>query len=243
VTLLPDTTRVLIPVELPEPEEIAQEMIELLGSTRVVLLGWFETPDQISPEQARAEIEDTGADALATLADKFRDAGVEVDVHHVFTPDLTSSVARIGRESGCDAALLAGPLISTDRVLVLLREAVHPQEVADFVGRLALGCRGHFTVVRLTAADEDEAASEVEWRALQGALDDAGIDDDRVSLEQEPAEDAEARGLELAARGEYDVVVVPEVGDLEEQFMSDFARRMGAEAEAPVLVVRARAAS
>jgi nucleotide-binding universal stress UspA family protein len=243
VTLLPDTTRVLIPVELPEPEEIAREMVELLGSTRVVLLGWFETPDQISPEQAREEIEDTGAEALARLADTFRDAGVEVDVHHVFTPDLTSSVARVGRESGCDAALLAGPLVSTEQVLVLLREAVQPDEVAAFVGRLARGCSGRFAVVRVVAPGREEDTEEVGREALQRALAEAGIDADRLSLQVAPAEDPEARALELAAEGGHDVVVVPEVGELEEQFLGDFARRVGEAAGAPVLIVRARATS
>lgn len=231
MTLLPPETRILVPVELPEPDDIAQEMVDLLVDTRVVLLGWFETPDQLSPEQARDEIDDTGEERLEALADKFRDAGVETEVRHVFTPDLVDTVGRVAREEGCDAALLNGPLVSYGGIVVLLRDAVAPDPVAPLLARLASASDGPVRLLRSPDArgDEDPMAS---------ALAEHDVDEDRIEVHY--LDDDGAWG-DVKREGD-EVVVIPEVAELEEQIVGDFAREIVGTTEGPVLVVRARAA-
>lgn len=233
---LSDKTRVLVPLELPDPEEIPRSVVELLGGTRVVLLGWYEVPEQTPPEQARAAAEDTGAEALEAVAAGFRDAGAEVEVHHVFTPDLVATVQRIGAEQDCDAALISGPAERLERILVVLREGVSGVLVGDLVSDLSARESRTFTVLQIS---EDAADDGRDWAdEVLDRLEERGVDTDRVETRVETSEDPGARVLEICREGDYDALVVPERGNLEDRLFGSLAERLAWEADVPVLVAR-----
>lgn len=238
MSLFTQKSRILIPLELPDPEELPGEVADLLGSTRILLLGWYRTPEQTSPEQAREEAEDTGEEALESAAERLRDAGAEVDTRHVFTPELMATVQRIGVEEECDAALLAGPVRKLDRILVVLREDVAP----GTLGTLLSDITGHGAErVTLLQISRDEADEGRNWsdRVLD-ALEAEGVDTDRVETRVETADDPPERVLQECRDGDFDLVLIPEKGELEEQLFGSFAEKVAAEAELPVLVVRVR---
>ncbi len=54
----------------------------------------------------------------------------------------------------------------------------------------------------------------------------------------ETAEDPGERVLTICRDGDYDVVVIPERGEMEDRMFGSFAERVGREAELPVLVIR-----
>ena len=79
-------SRILVPIRLPEPDDLPDRMVERLGNTRVLLVGWLEVPEQTPPEQAKEELDDTGEEALGRIRERLEEAGAEVDSRVVFTP-------------------------------------------------------------------------------------------------------------------------------------------------------------
>ena len=59
-----------------EPAPIAPRLTALMGSLKVILVGWYAVPEQTSPEQARDQFEGEAQAALDRTAQAFRDAGV-----------------------------------------------------------------------------------------------------------------------------------------------------------------------
>ena len=236
MALFSKKTRVLVPLELPEPREISQEMIHLLGSTDVLLLGWYEVPDQTSPEQAREQAEDTGEEVLQSVAKKFEDAGAHVDLHHVFTPDLVETIQRIGAEERCDAALISAPIDRLRRLLVVLREDVAPETVADLLEDILDEESERLTLLQIS---EDEADEGRKWsEEVLAELEERGIDTDRVETRVETSDDPGRRVAEISKDGDFDVLVVPERGEMEDRLFGSFAEELGREADVPVVVIR-----
>ncbi|MDX1645858.1 MAG: universal stress protein [Longimicrobiales bacterium] len=229
-------TRVLVPLELPEPREISPEMIELLGSADILLLGWYEVPDQTSPEQAREQAEDTGESALETVAQKFEDAGADVDVRHVFTPDLMDTIQRIGAEERCEAALISAPIDRLKRLLVVLREDVRAETVGDLLDDLLREERERVTLLQIS---EDEADEGREWsdRVLE-ELERRGVDTDRVATRIETSDDPGGRVLDICREEDFDVLIVPERGEMDDRLFGSFAEKLGRESRLPVVVIR-----
>lgn len=234
--LLSKKARVLVPLQLPDPDDIPQKVIDLLGGTEVLLLGWYEVPEQTPPEQAREEADDTGEDALEAVAGKLRDAGATVEVRHVFTPDLVATVQRIGAEEDCEAALISGPVQSLERILVVLREDVGADLIGGLVADLSAYEPSTITILQISEDDADEGR---DWSedVLQ-RLDDRGVDTNRVETRVETADDPGERVLAICRDEDFDVLVIPERGEMEDRLFGSFAERVAWEADLPVLVVR-----
>lgn len=234
--LFPARSRVLVPLELPDPEEIPRKMIDLLGGVDVLLVGWVEVPDQTPPEQAKEQMDDTGEETLESVAEKLRDAGAEVETRHVFTPDLVATIQRIGSEELCEGALISGPVHDVERILVVLREDVAPSTVGTFLSDLSEIGSQTVTLLQISEGEADEGRDWSE-RVLDD-LSDRGIDTDRVETRVETSEDPGERVLEICRDEEYDVVIIPERGEMEDRLFGSFAEKVGREAELPVLVLR-----
>ena len=237
--LIPARNRVLVPLELPDPDEIPGAMRDFLAGVEVLLLGWYQTPEQTPPEQAREEAEDTGAEALEAEAERLREAGATVETHHVFTPELMATVQRIGMEEACDAALLAGPVTALERILVLVREGVSPGSLASLLSDLSQDRERSVTLLHLASPEEEsEEGEEGRMARVREALEAEGLDPERLEYRVERAEDSSEAAVTAASEGGYDLVLVPERGELEEQMFGSFAEEVAAQADLPVLILR-----
>lgn len=236
MTVLRPKSRVLVTLELPDPDPVPPLLVDLLGSVRVLLLGWYEVPEQTSPEHARGQVEDTGEDELEAAAEQLRRAGAEVDTRLVFTPDVLKTVQRLGAEEECQAALISVPLGSLERILVVHREEVPPATVAPFITDLTEERTEKVTLLHISVGDADDGRY---WsRRILDRLEEDGADTARIESRVETAEEPDEAVLAVCRDGDYDVVVVPEAGELEEGLFGSFSERVAREAEIPVLVLR-----
>lgn len=240
MTILPRPSRILLALELPDPDALSDEVVRFLSPVTVVLLGWLKTPEQTPPEQAREELEDDGSRALESTARRLRAAGARVEVHHVFTPSLAASVDRIEREEACGAALLPAPSLALDHLLIPVRASTPVTGVAGLVSEIAGDRR--VTVLQLVesggAGDGDAPRIEPDWTGeLEQALVDAGVDPDRVGRETEFTDQPADTVLERCREGPCGLVVLAGSGTLEERMSDDFAREILDEGQVPVLVV------
>ncbi len=229
-------SRILVPIRLPEPDDLPDRMVERLGNTRVLLVGWLEVPEQTPPEQAKEELDDTGEEAIARIRERLEEAGAEVEVRRLFTPDLIATIQSVGAEEECDAALIAGTIHAVDRVLVALRGEPDVGVVARLVADLSEDRPDRITLLHISE-DEADLGRDLSDRVLD-ALEREGVDTDRVETRVEASDEPEDRVVDVCREDDVEIVVVPEYGEMDERLFGSFAARLARDADLPVLVVR-----
>jgi len=155
-----DRPSILVPLRVLEGEPLEPGVVELLSGARVVLLGYYEIPDQTAPGQARMQFEDRAQNRLNDLEEQFEDADAVVESTLVFTRDGDETIERVAREEDCVATLLLNPAAAMDDVLV----AVRGDRVIDRIAAVAGGLfdDGTTSVTLLNVARGDERVQKGE---------------------------------------------------------------------------------
>jgi nucleotide-binding universal stress UspA family protein len=229
---------ILVDLDLPDPEPLPAELVRVLSSLRVVLLGWFSVPDQTSPAQAQSQF---GAEAQATLdevARRFEDTGGDVTTRLVFTGDEFDTISRISVEEQCDAVLIPGSVEALRRVLVPLRGIQNVRQIAPFVADLCQDREADVTLLHIL--EDEETANASEENVLEPAsamMNEHGIDIRHFELESVAADDPADTIVEWA--GDHDLVVLGETKpSVREILFGTVPERIVTATDTPVIVVR-----
>lgn len=235
--------RVLVSVDVPDPEQISPLLIELLRPLRVCLLGTYVVPEQTAPEQAREQFESETSASLGEVAAVFDDAGVEVERQLVFVPDKLEAAERTAVEQDCHAVLLVKPVYSLKRILAAVRPGPMDRRILHVLGDLLRGTDYSATLLYVAAEENDEGGeggreSRREVRLLERELvEQEGVDADRIATRVAVSDDPEPV-VEEAAR-DHDVVLIGETKpSVQEKIFGGFSRRLADGTDRPVLVVR-----
>ena len=222
-------TRVLVPVAVLENEAVPLGLMHLLGTMDVTVLGYHVLPEQTPPDQARAQYEDRANDALADIAEEFREAGGDADYRLVFTADRPKTVDRVAEEVDARAYAITGATGTVDRLLVSLSGDVAADRILTFVAELVGDRDVDVTLLRVAG---DEGATSLAEAAER--LADEGLAVETIA--------AEARApLEalLEALPDHDAIVMGEQAPSLGSFLfGEVTERVAAESVGPVLVVR-----
>ncbi|GGL47371.1 universal stress protein [Halocalculus aciditolerans] len=224
-------TKVLVPVKILEGESVTPGLFDLLSTVDVVVLGYYEVPDQTPAEQAKLQFEERAQAKLDELRRGFADAGGDAETRLAFTGEAEQTIARVTVEADCDAIVHPGVAHDADRLLVPFVGRADVGTVVDFVAAL-VGDRD----ITVSALGLDEAVSREE---IRNALDAAGLDTADLTMQPESTGDAIAAIADLAV--DYDLVVMGEPKPtLSEWVFGDLEDRVARESLGPVVVVRAR---
>ena len=128
--------RVLIPVRLMEGEPLARPLIALLEPVDTVVLGYFVTKDQVTPEHARNEFGRRANQVMDDLVAELASDGRTVETRLVFTPNYEQSIDRIAKVSNANVVLYPGDIEEANRILVATRGRVGTDRMASFVRAL-----------------------------------------------------------------------------------------------------------
>lgn len=238
--ILDEKATILVDVELPEPKPIAPRLVAMMGSLKVILVGWYAVPDQTSPEQARDQFEGEAQAALDRVAEAFRDAGAEVQTRVVFTGDELDTIERISAEEDCDAVLIPEPLEHLERILVPIRGLHNARRIAHFVADLVQDGTTDVTLLHVLEQDEEEETVQKDVLGTVAAMmKDEGIDAGLVRLRVEVADNPSDAIIDIAK--DYDVVVIGETEpSVREVIFGSVSEQIAHETDAPVMVVRRR---
>lgn len=229
---------ILVPVDVSDPSTPSQALVTLVGPLHVVLLGYYQVPDQSAPEQLREEYEDEASANLEGVAESFETEGAEVDAVIVFTRDRQTSIDRIASEYECDAVFVPGTIEQVGRVLVPLRGDPNLERIVMFVGRLIRGSDIEVTLYHAVTPGEDPTESEFILRGAADRMSEESIDRDRITWEQSETESPVSEIVSLAE--EHDVVVIGETEpSLRERILGDVPTRIIDQTGRPVFVIRA----
>lgn len=229
---------ILVEVELPNVVPFPPELLDLLSSLRIVLVGWYAVPEQTSPEQARDQFEDAAEAALSAVAQNFEERGATVQTRLVFTGDELDTITRISAEENCDAVLIPGEVEHLHRLLLPIRGLQNADRIASLVADLVQDGTTDVTVVHVREQDEtDEAVQSTVLEPMADLLRDEGIDAGIIQFETLTVDNPADALIDLAAN--YDTVVIgesePSVRDV---LFSTLSGTIAKDVEAPVIVVR-----
>ncbi len=231
---------ILVDVELPDPAPLDPELIRVLSSLRVVLLGWFAVPEQTSPAQARDQFGDDAQAALDTIAQRFEAVGADVTTRLVFTGDELDTISRISVEENCDAVLVPAPAdrVALRRVLVPFRGLHNARRIAPFVADLVQDHTTDVTLLHILEEGETEASSLSDVLEPAAAMmREQGLDADLLTLDARATDDPTDAIVERSA--EYDLVVLGETEpSIRTILFGTVPEQIVQRAQVPVLVVR-----
>lgn len=224
------TATVLLPLRVLEDESVAAGLFEFLSPTEVIVLGYYEVPDQTPPSAAREQFGERAQKKLDEVREAFEEAGATAETRMVFTGEAEQTIGRIAHDEEIDAVVHPGAAMDVERLLVPLVGESDVNRVARFVADLVADRDIEVTVFGL---DETLEASDI-----QAALDAAGLDSSQVTTETGP----EGNPVEAIAEAavDYDAIVMGEPQPaLSEWVFGELEDRVAAEALGPVFVVRA----
>jgi len=233
---MPDPLVLLADIALPEADAVSAELMERLGGFHVVLVGWFEVPEQTTAEQARDQFGDEMEEALQATAGRMRAAGAAVETRLVFTDDHLQTMKRLNEEVDRDVVLLAHPHEGLKRILVPIRALPHARRIAQVAARLAGDGASMLTLLRVQAKDEDD---EGVLAVIVDELAAAGVPEEAITIEQLTADDPTPPILEQARQ--HDLVVMgASTPSTREGLFGAIPERMASDASVPVMVVSPR---
>ena len=224
---------VLVPLDVSTPESPPLESIDLLGPSRVILLGYFPVPRQAEPALIKDEYE---AEAEARLVD-IAEGRPGLTELLVFTHDREATIDRVAAEYGCDAILTTGDVTEINRILVPLRGDANLERIVSVVAGLLDVTDATATLFHAVGEGTDPTSGEFLLRGAVDRLVDYGVDESRVDWQLSEGGDPQAEIVELGR--DYDLVVLGETEpSLRDRIIGDVLSRIVEESPRPTLIVR-----
>lgn len=225
----------LIPINFPDPEPLPSSFVGGFTSCRVVLLGLYETPPDLDPDELQHRTVEANY-TLYSLAHQFVRSGDTAEVELVIGEDLEGTQTRIAEERDVDALLLPKPITHLGRVLVAVRDETFAEQIAQFVSTLNPEVIHHTTILNVTESDDVEEKREM-LSSLKDRLVDAGFS--KFSIDTEVVEsDDPPFVISEKARG-YDIVVMGETDEPTfERVFGKTYKSVANQTDIPVVVLR-----
>lgn len=235
-TLASEAT-ILVPVDASDPVEPPPGLVEMLGPHRVVVLGYYDVPDQSSTDQLRDQFGEEATEAVEEVAGHFSGDGGGAESTVVFTHDRSSTIDAVAVEYDVDAVLTEGSVEGDfERVLVPLRGEQNLGNIVEFVEKLMRDSDAEATFLHVVESDEEPSEGELIVRGATDRLKEDGVDPERVHWRQE--EGSPTQTLAEVAE-DYDLVVLGETKpSIRERLFGEVADRITEETHRSVLVVR-----
>ncbi|WP_205521191.1 APC family permease [Psychroflexus aurantiacus] len=110
--------RILLPIALPLEKPIPLAILRNFTDLEVLLLGYKELKEQISPEQFEEEDDGESQKELDKVKKELEDESFDVITELVFTPDVSQAIDNVILEYDCQALLVVKPIDELNRLLI-----------------------------------------------------------------------------------------------------------------------------
>jgi nucleotide-binding universal stress UspA family protein len=230
------THRILVTLELPDPDPIPSVIVETLASMEVVVLGHYQLPEQTPPSTARDQFEDDARSTLEEAVRPLQGENTSVTTRLVFGRARDKTIDRVALEENCDVILTPGRAETTERVAVPLRGEENLDRIVSFVGELLLATDASVTLFHTSEAS-DRLPGEKILADATDRLVEIGIAPDRISRQLSEDDDVERSIVELG--NDFDVLVLGETDpSLRDRILGTVPAQVTADTEDPAFVVR-----
>lgn len=229
--------RILVPLELPNPEPLSQTLVEDIASLQVVLLGHYNLPEQTPRDAAAEQFGEDARETLSEIAQRFTDAGASVETRLEFGKDRTSTINRVTAEEDCDAELDHAPTDEIGSILVPLPDVAEFSRLPTFVRVLAEDTTSEVTLFHVVEGEESrELGTQIVTDTREGMIAE-GFDPELIDTMI--AEGTEHDTEILRAADDYDAVVMYEAESrLGDRLFGTLPDRIANNTGDPVIVVK-----
>lgn len=228
--------RILVPLELPDPEPVSQTLIDDLGTMEVVLLGHFSVPEQTPRGAAEEQFSESAQETLDDIAARFETAGATVETRLVFGKDRGATISRIAAEENCVAELDPAPTESIERILVPIPDIAEFSLLPTFVRILCEDSTKEITLFHVVEDEESREQGEQIVHETRDGMISAGFDPELVDTKVVEATEHDKEIIRVA--DEYDAVVMYEAESrLGDRVFGTLPDRIATQTGDPVIVV------
>ncbi len=229
--------RILVPVELPDPRQVPQTLVDDLASLEVVVLGHYNLPEQTPSDAGREQFEDDAQATLDGIAERFREAGASVTTQLVFGKARTATIDRVATEEDCVAELDPAPTDGVGTILVPLPDTAEFSRLPTFVRLLCEETTTEVTLFHVVEGEEDRDRGEAIVRETRAGMVDAGFDAELLDTRLVEGTEHDTEIIRVA--DEYDAVVMYEAEHrLGDRVFGTLPDRIRDGTGDPVIVVR-----
>lgn len=229
---------ILVSVDASDPKMPSEGLVELLSPHSLVLLGYWQVPDQSSTGQLRSQFGEEATATIEEVATHFTEKGADVEPVVVFTHDWYATVENVATEHDVDGVLTADPFEETlEQVFVPIRGDENLERIVAFVGLLLAENDAHATLFNVSDTEEAAQTGEFLLRGACDRLEEEGVDSERLDWRQE--RDVSPERAIIATAADYNLIVVGESEpSLRERLLGRVTNQVIENSPIPVLVVR-----
>jgi len=176
-----------------------------------VLLGVYGITDQVSPDQARDQFEEEAESTLKTLADRFRQANLDIETALVFAVDLKEALNRVADKMNCHAVLTWNDELVFSKVAVFHRGEAEMNRMMEYVARIMAEQSQDVDLIHLCedGLDDREVTRRRNLLGQQrGLLVEKGLEQGRVNIILEKVPDIDEALADKASK--YEAIVMGE---------------------------------
>lgn len=220
-----------------DDNEIPAEILRTLQTSRVLLLGYKEIPEQTEPEQSEEKYGEEAKERLDKMAEDMRQQNIDIDKDLVFTKNLAETISRVVEDWHCQAILTARPIHVLERLVVPVYD---PSQVntrlMTILRRLAESKSVEIVVGLMAEEDEEEFNEERLKAAIEQQFTLAGLEVYRYKNQSRKGKSAKNMMEELVE--ETDLVVLSESDSSHRKsFFNRIHQQIVKAVSAPVMVV------
>lgn len=204
--------RVLLPIDVSRSVSDLEIVTETIQSSEVVLLGYWEIPDQSTARQHRNQLEQEAHDRLRTAVNQYM-ASIEVQTRVVFTKDRDRLIDSAVNEYECQSVLVPGAeTISSElsHALVLVKPDADLDMIVRTLSELFAETNIKLLLFHVTGEENKHLydAREYMLRGIADRLTELGFDADQIDWEQ--STEGDRLDAILSRLAGYDFVVLGE---------------------------------
>ncbi|AKH97964.1 hypothetical protein [Halanaeroarchaeum sulfurireducens] len=234
--------RVLLPVEVSGPVSLQETVIEMVRSSKVVLLGYWSIPDQSSADQHRDQFGKEAEKRLQAVGDRLSSHGIEFQKEVVFTKNRGGLIDDAANKYDCQSVVLPGteePSSRPTRGIVLVKPNADLDRIVTTLSALFADSDVELLLFHAAKNKNKHLYDSTEYmlRGLAGQLTERGIDSDRIEWEQ--SIEGERLEMILSRVPDFDFVVLGESDpSIRARIFGTVQARLAEETEKTQLTIR-----
>ncbi len=151
---------ILVPIDITrEGKSLPQSVLKVLPISKLLLLGFKETPEQSGQEQLEEKYGEEGQEMLGALAKQLEEVSVDYESRLIFSNDVGTQIKELLKEEDLQFILSLKPISALQQLTIPI---FHKSQVTQQLISIMYNVQyNHFSKIRiLLFVDEDPAKSQ-----------------------------------------------------------------------------------
>jgi hypothetical protein len=151
---------ILVPIDITrEGKSLPQSVLKVLPISKLLLLGFKETPEQSGQEQLEEKYGEEGQEMLGALAKQLEEVSVDYESRLIFSSDVGTQIKELLKEEDLQFILSLKPISALQQLTIPI---FHKSQVTQQLISIMYNVQyNHFSKIRiLLFVDEDSAKSQ-----------------------------------------------------------------------------------